>query len=915
MAKKGKNEIFNIAKEVVMNKKVQIAFTIILFLAILFTSTSLRLSNLPVLMDKTTGNYTSNDLDSLYFYRIADTKIANNGVLPQFDVLRAPARNFTWMAEILPDVLIKLYQVEKLFSPSITFNYSATISGAVIFAMILIAFFFLCLILTKSKAASIMSSALLAYSPAFLFRSMAGFYDHDHIGVLAIILSLIVFTFSLKRFEKSWKETIIWGLALGLFSAIVLVSWGGAMTFILVCFPVALLVYYLLDNKNKENFLLFYLLWMLSSVIFTSLLGSGAEAMYSRFLDSQGLAVLFVFGFALVDYLLGNISKKLKFIKENTEKAYSFGITIILGILGLLLIGKNPIKLLSKAWATLIFPFFGEFGSRLETTVAENAQPYLLDFMSQIGNILFWLFLLGLIMLGINVTRNAKQLKSKLYFSGSIAVLFIAILCSRISSASLLNGENLISQAVYLLGALVFLVGFIYTYTKERFEIGAETLLLFALALTVVMNARSATRSFFLITPFVCLIAGYFIVELFNKSRKIKEETAKYILTIVSLISLLLVIVALFGNPFTSDKGLYQITTNQALYVGASANAQWQNSMSWVRNNTNSNDIFVHWWDYGYFIQTLAGRPTVTDGGHAGGGVSTDHFIGRYILTTSNPLTAYSFMKTWNVSYLLIDPTEMGKYGAFSKIGSNDSWDRLSTGIISGEANSQNDKETATGITRLYQLGSCVDQDINYNGTFLPGLAVSKTQSLSCKSAVGGILLEQKNNNDSVTFKQPIGAFIYNNRQINLPIKNLYFNGKMITYEEGIDAVAYVIPKLVQTNDGKVSVDPTGAVIYLSPLVKNSLMGKLYILNDYYGEYTDLNKAYFADDDVVSYLKQMMGDSLGDFVYFQGLRAPLKIWKVSYPLGTPVHREFLNLQEDIDSGTYYMSGEMDKYFN
>jgi hypothetical protein len=397
-----------------------------------------------------------------------------------------------------------------------------------------------------------------------------------------------------------------------------------------------------------------------------------------------------------------------------------------------------------------------------------------------------------------------------------------------------------------------------------------------------------------------------------NQTKKTKDETAKYTLLAGSIFAVIMILVSLFGNPlaFSTSPGFYQITSYQSQNIGPSANYQWQQAMSWAKNSTNPSDIFVHWWDYGYFIQTLADRPTVTDGGHAAG-QDGNHYIGRYILTTPNPKTAYSFMKTWNVSYLLIDPTDMSKYGAFSQIGSNVSWDRISNGITSGQSDPKGDKETSTGVNRVYQLGSCVDQDINYNGTFLPGIALSKTQSLSCKSAIGGIIIEQTVNNGSITFKQPTGAFFYNGKQYNVPIKNLYFNGKMITYANGIDAVAYIIPKLSQTNDGKANLDQTGAVIYLSPLVKNSLMGKLYILDDYYKEYIGITKAYFADDSAVTYLKQMAGSDIGDFVYFNGLRAPLKIWKVSYPAGTQTHKEFLSRNFD---GSFKWGG-LDYLFN
>jgi len=68
--------------------KIQWIITIAVFLIILFMSTSVRLSNLNALKDITTGNYSLADLDAQYFYRIAQTTVDNNGVLPEYDDMR-----------------------------------------------------------------------------------------------------------------------------------------------------------------------------------------------------------------------------------------------------------------------------------------------------------------------------------------------------------------------------------------------------------------------------------------------------------------------------------------------------------------------------------------------------------------------------------------------------------------------------------------------------------------------------------------------------------------------------------------------------------------------------------------------------------------------------------------------------------
>jgi len=94
---------------------------------------------------------------------------------------------------------------------------------------------------------------------------------------------------------------------------------------------------------------------------------------------------------------------------------------------------------------------------------------------------------------------------------------------------------------------------------------------------------------------------------------------------------------------------------------------QWQYAMAWVRGNTNPGDIFVHWWDYGFWVQTIGQRPTVTDGAH--GASFWDHTTARYLMTAKNEKTTLQLMKAYNVSYVLFDPSDIGKYGAFASIG------------------------------------------------------------------------------------------------------------------------------------------------------------------------------------------------------------------------------------------------------
>lgn len=366
------------------------------------------------------------------------------------------------------------------------------------------------------------------------------------------------------------------------------------------------------------------------------------------------------------------------------------------------------------------------------------------------------------------------------------------------------------------------------------------------------------------------------------------------------------------GIPFAKQTypGNYLISKSYATQIGPSANLQWQNAMAWARENTSKDSLFAHWWDYGYFVQTMGERATVSDGGRSQGEL-VDHYVGRYILTTPNPKTAMSFMKTWGVDYLLIDPTEMGKYGAFSKIGSNDSWDRVSTGIFGGFVDERQTQETREEIVKVYQLsGGCVDSDIVYsdNGTniFLPGISVSKTQQMQCNSILGAIVIKINAEGDLVQIAQPEGIYVYNSRQYKIPFRYLFINGEMKDFGSGIEAVAYIIPAITD----KGALDRLGGIIYLSPRTFNSLMGRLYILGDPYNEYPTLTEALFENDPVVTQINSIFGEDVGEFVWYQGIRAPLKIWDVKYPQETETYEEFKR-QHFATEGDF---GKMDGYF-
>jgi asparagine N-glycosylation enzyme membrane subunit Stt3 len=885
-----KNDIkkyINDAKKYVMNPKIQWATTIIIFLIILFMSSSIRLSNWDLLTDSTSGEKIPLALDPYYFLRIAETVVENDGSLPPVDSMRG---NAAWHPEIMPRVVVGMWRVSNVFG-----DYSlraVDVFSPVAFYFIgLILFFFLCYLLTGSKVASLISSGLLAFSPTYLYRTMAGFADHESIGMVAVFACLIFYIFALKNFEKDWKRTILYGLGLGFLSSLVLASWGGSMTLILMLIPISFLMYWLIKTKDEGKAISFYVIWIASTLIMPGLFNVNLiNGAINRMSGTYGLIVPIVFGFILIDTSINWLIKKKKLkIKKENRILWNIGILTILGSTILTILGKNIFELIKSIWHAVLFPFGT---GRVGLTVAENAQPYLNDWINQSGSTIFYLFLLGVFLIGFELGKAIKTKKHILFFGLSWTIMISAMLFSRISSASNFNGENFISQAVYLIGVGTFIIYFIWLNMHKMFDkekVDTSLIISMILMFIVVLNGRSAIRTFFLITPFVLLSVGYFVVKILTYAQKSKEKVFKIILLGIFLFAL--------GGVLLSVNTYKDNITNQAKFTGPSASLQWQSAMSWVRENTEKDDKFAHWWDYGYWVQTLGKRATIADGGHFQGFFNGNERIGRYLLTTDKPASAYSLMKTQNITHLLIDPTDLGKYSAYSKIGSDDDWDRFSM-IPIGISDPKNIQETRNQTITLYKIQGVVDEDTYYEDIFLPGPSYDEYGRVSYKSYLGGVFFKQ---NENQIIQQPEAVYFYNNVQYKIPLRYVHINGEIYDFGSGLNGTLKLIPSVQQSSQG-LTINQIGAGIYLSPRTGKTLFSKLYLMNDPFNEYTNITLVHSEDAQVIKVMKAQ-GANINDFIYYQGFRGPIKIWNVNYPKDTPVYEEFFKPQAgyaDVD---------------
>ncbi|MDH3324200.1 MAG: hypothetical protein OEL89_01020 [Candidatus Peregrinibacteria bacterium] len=839
------------AIELLSNKKFQWIATVILLLTILIIGANIRLQPVTTgnLIDKTTGDYTPLALDPYYFLRVSETMIANNGILPVVDGMRYQAARPGWTTEILPHSIVLLWNVIKIIDSTATLNFADVLNPVVFFTLGLIIFFFLILLLTKNRPVSLASTAILTVIPPYLYRTLAGFSDHEAIGMFGIFLSLFTFLYGMFYLNKENPKNHIAsaiGIVSGICTTFSIAGWGGGAKFLFMILPLAFIVtWFVKKGRHSVPSVLFYSSWIVSVLLIAPVIGFKTSFVLSAFmLTPAGILSFITLGYILVNFII----EYFKIIGGKFSKYSEIISAGIMFILGAILYGffvGDVFSLIINLLEKIINPFGV---GRVGLTVAENKQPYLSDWVGQISKTLFYTMLAGCFLVGIKISEGINTKKLRPLFVTTFAAFISGILFSRISAGSILNGENFISKALFSLTFLAFAISTAYIYIKSEWKVDTKWIFIAAWMIPMLLAVRSAIRVFFAIVPFVSFMVPLTLFEL-------SEIAGRYKDNIMKIVSWSIFVILIIGVTITSY-GFYKSVDYQAKMQSPSYNADWQNAMSWVRENTTEGSIFLHWWDYGYWVQTGGDRPTVTDGGHNVG--YWDHLVGRYVLTTPYPETAKSFMKTHNVSYLLIDPSDIGKYSAYSSIGDDkDVSDRSSyiTTFISQQSEIQ---ETRNGSLRMYRGGFVLDDDIIYKNNsqqiFLP----------RGKAGLGAIIIERIDDR----IRQPIGVFVYNNKQYRLPLRYIYINGGLHDFGTGINSVAYIYPNIYMSGAAQ-QMDQEGAIMYLSEKVKDSLVAQLYLMNDPNKEYGELELVH--------------SESAYPFIFSYGGRAigPIKIWKVN----------------------------------
>ncbi|MFW9792723.1 MAG: STT3 domain-containing protein [Candidatus Thorarchaeota archaeon] len=450
-----------------------------------------------------------------------------------------------------------------------------------------------------NNTVGLFSGLFMAFIPAFLTRTIAGFYDNECIGVFAIVLTSYLFLRSLKR------GSLISGVGAGLALGYLLISWGAAefMLGLLALYAGAMLV---LGRYSKR---------LLSTYMITIALGIFIGDLIPRngFNNLTNFSILAPIGMAGI-LVLYELWLRIGGYRETTATALAPHIkpilvgliTPVIGVIAYMIYvggtaleitpySSNPILRLGSKFLTVINPFT-RLDQRILASVAEHLPSPWGSFYNTLLILIFF-FPLGM------------------YFAfkrGRDEDWFI-----------LLYGLT----SVYFAGSMIRL----------------------SLILAPGVSVLAAVATYNVLSPYAKVITQKSVFER-RRFRMSSSLTSEHALTAFAFVGLLLSVNIILGVQYVS----FQVGNPEFAQAPLSATGQatdWQTAMTYIRNNLPSTAVIASWWDYGYWINSASDAQTIVDNGTLN---TTQVALMGYALMALNFTESLKTFKTWNTTHVLV---------------------------------------------------------------------------------------------------------------------------------------------------------------------------------------------------------------------------------------------------------------------
>ncbi len=451
----------------------------------------------------------------------------------------------------------------------------------------------------SNNTVGLFSGLFMAFIPAYLTRTIAGFYDNECIGVFAIVLTSYLFLRGLKR------GSLLSGVGAGVALGYLLVSWGAA-DFMLGLFALYTGVMLLMGRYSKR---------LLSTYLTTISIGLFIGGLIPRngFENLGDFVILAPIGMAglLVMY---EIWLRIGAYRETTASALSplmkpilVGlIAPLVGVVAYMLYAgdtdleitpytSNPILRLGGKFLTVINPFT-RLDQRILASVAEHLPSPWGSFYNTLLILIFF-FPLGMYF-------AFKRGRDEDWF----------ILVYGVTS-------------VYFAGSMIRL----------------------SLILAPGVAILAAVAAYNILSPYAKVITQKSVFER-RRFRMSSSLTSEHALTAFAFVGLLLSVNIILGIQYVS----FQIGNPEFSNMPLSSTGQatdWQTAMTYIRNTLPDSSVIASWWDYGYWINSASDAKTIVDNATFN---TTQIAMMGYALMSLNLTDSLRTFKTWNTTHVLV---------------------------------------------------------------------------------------------------------------------------------------------------------------------------------------------------------------------------------------------------------------------
>ncbi|MCD6576193.1 MAG: hypothetical protein J7K73_03475 [Nanoarchaeota archaeon] len=650
-------------------KRNQKIITYILLILLLLGGFYSRTRDVPQLQHK----YLISPDDPYVFLRYS-TIVAEKGSLPANDTLRYYPEGFDTKRENAFTAYLAgyIYNFVHKLNPNVNMFDIAAYYAPSLFVIALIAFFFLSKELLNDEKIALISTGILAFSPAILLRTVGGFLEKEPLFLPLFMISMYLFIKAYK--EKEQRKHYLLSIAAGIFTGLAAFSSG---LFIFIVLYISLfLIFEVLFEKLDERKLKTFLVWLLFTYIFTSLLTLkyGGFLKFYKSIQFQIPIAAIVIGGVFVSF------DKLSFMRKLKEKIKIIptGITAILIGVAILLVGATILLgpsfvsdrinyMVGRLSTPLTLNVFGQ-------TVSENQPPTFIGggtswwnvFGISIGmgntyvsfGLVFLMFFTGAILL---FRDKFKEIKYGNYLTWAFAIFTLALTFEHFTNDFKYAWVNTIfsPQIVYagIFGAVLLAV-LIANKKEELKKIDSMGLLLISWYLISIIATNGAVRLFFIMATPAAILAGYFIKWLIKWGGSHKEN---WVIVAAIVLSILVIVPSFFA-----------VSTAVAHMNPGASLSKWYEATDWIKENTPQDSIFTHWWDYGYLIQTMANRPTVGDPGNFH--VVRNYDIGGHVFNAFNYSEILWFTDKYHLTgkdvYFVIPSEDILKFVQIARLGS-----------------------------------------------------------------------------------------------------------------------------------------------------------------------------------------------------------------------------------------------------